>query len=344
MKILVTGATGFIGRRLTRQLARSGNEIYCLVRKSSLEKARAQFREIPNIQFVTGDLTNNDVLDQVSGTEVITNSIEAVVHLAATYDLSVSETDAYLSNVVGTQNLLYLLQRMKKLTIFHYMSTYTVSGVHEGEFLEEDLDPGKPFRDNYSQTKMQAELLVRNTRLPTVALRIYRPGIVVGDSITGEMDKIDGPYYFFRFFNKIARFKKHIPLSIVPVAYHPGATLPFIPVDILVNWLTQMINKPSHHMTRTYHLVPEEKIYVGSMMEEAARLFGLKLKVQRVPMPGVMRRVFPLLQIPAEMDAYIQNGTKYSTANLKKDFPELKCPLVSEYFPTIVSKSRELFT
>ncbi len=176
MKILVTGATGFIGRRLTRQLARSGNEIYCLVRKTSLEKAKKLFSDLPNINFVTGDLTNNDVLDQVSGAEVIMNSIEAVVHLAATYDLSVSETEAYLSNVVGTQNLLFLLQRMKKLTIFHYMSTYTVSGIHEGEFMEEDLNPGTPFRDNYSQTKMQAELLVRNTRMPTVALRIYRPG------------------------------------------------------------------------------------------------------------------------------------------------------------------------
>jgi thioester reductase-like protein len=216
--------------------------------------------------------------------------------------------------------------------------------VHDGEFMEEDLDPGRPFRDNYSQTKMQAELLVRNTRLPTVALRIYRPGIIVGDSVTGEMDKIDGPYYFFRFFHKISRYTKHIPISVVPVSYHPAATLPFMPVNILVNWLTEMINHPTEHMTRTYHLVPEEKIFVGSMMEEAARLFGLHLKIQRIPMPGVMKKVFPLLQIPAEVDAYIQNSTRYSTANLKKDFPQLKCPPTSEYFPTIVSKSRELFS
>lgn len=343
MKILITGSTGFIGKRLTKILARSGNEIYCLVRKTSLEKAKEIFREEKNIHFVTGDLTNNDVLDQVSGAEVITNSIEAVVHLAATYDLSVSQTEAYVSNVVGTQNLLYLIQRMKKLQIFHYMSTYTVSGVHDGEFLEEDLDPGKPFRDNYSQTKMQAELLVRNTRLPTVALRIYRPGIIVGDSITGQMDKIDGPYYFFRFFHELSRYTKHIPLNVVPVAYHPAATLPFLPVDILVKWLAEMINKPTHHMTRTYHLVPDEKIFVGTMIEEAAKLFGMKMKVQRVPLPGVMRKVFPLLKIPAEVDAFLQNNTRYSTAHLKTDYPQLKCPLSSEYFPAIVAGSKGLF-
>lgn len=343
MKILITGSTGFIGKRLTKKLARSGNEIYCLVRKSSLEKAKEIFREEKNIHFVTGDLTNNDVLDQVSGTEVITNSIEAVIHLAATYDLAVSQTEAYVSNVVGTQNLLFLIQRMKKLQIFHYMSTFTVSGVHEGNFLEEDLDPGKPFRDHYSQTKMQAELLVRNTRLPTVALRIYRPGIIIGDSITGQMEKVDGPYYFFRFFHELARYTKHIPITIVPVAYHQDANLPFLPVNIAVDWLGEMINHPTHHMTRTYHLVPDEKIFVGTMIEESAKYFGLKLKVQRVPLPGIMRKVFPLLKIPAEMDAYIMNNTHYSTANIKSDYPQFKCPLTAEYYPAIMEGSKGLF-
>ncbi len=342
MKILVTGATGFIGKRLTKSLARAGNEIYCLVRKQSLEKAEEMFRGEKNIQFVTGDLTNNDILDQVSGAEVITNSIEAVVHLAATYDLSVSQTEAYVSNVVGTQNLLFLLQRMKKLQMFHYMSTYTVSGVHDGEFLEEDLDPGKPFLDSYSQTKMQAELLVRNTRLPTVALRIYRPGIVIGDSVTGEMDKIDGPYYFFRFFDQLSKYTRHIPLNVLPVSYHPSATMPMVPVNVLVQWMSEMINKPTHHMTRTYHLVPEEKIFVGTLMEDTAKYFGLNLRVQRIPMFGVMRKVFPLLKIPAEIESYILNPTRYSTANMKKDYPQLKCPLIADYLPAIMSRAKEL--
>lgn len=343
MKILLTGATGFIGKRLARSLCLSGNTVYCLVRRRSLEKARELFSDLPELRFITGDLTNNDVLDQVSEAELINNEIEAVVHLAASYDLSISETEAYLSNVVGTQNLLFLLQRMKKLRIFHYMSTYTVSGVHEGEFLEEDLDPGKPFRDNYSQTKMQAELLVRNTRLPTVALRIYRPGIVVGDSRSGKMDKIDGPYYFFRFFHEAAKYLKKLPLSVAPVSYHPGATLPFIPVNILVEWLAEMINHPTHHMTRTYHLVPEERIFVGPMIEEAARLFGLRVKIVRVPNAGLTRRLLPFFNIPAQTDAYLQNNTRYSTANMKTDFPGLKCPPVSDYFSVIVRASEELF-
>ncbi len=343
MKILITGATGFIGKRLTKSLARSGNEVYCLVRKQSLEKAKEIFQTEPNIKFVTGDLTNNDVLEEVSGAEVITNSIEAVIHLAATYDLSAPMTEAYVSNVVGTQNLLFLLQRMKKLQIFHYMSTYTVSGIHDGEFLEEDLDPGRPFRDHYSQTKMQAELLVRNTRMPTVALRIYRPGIIIGDSVTGEMDKIDGPYYFFRFFRELSRYTSRIPLNVLPVPYHQGATLPFLPVNILVNWMAEMINKPTHHMTRTYHLVPEEKIFVGNIIEETAKYFGLNLRVQRVPMPAILKRVFPLLKIPSEVDAYIQNNTRYSTANLKKDYPEFKCPLTADYLPAIMAHAKEMF-
>lgn len=343
MKILITGATGFIGKRLARALASSGNEVYCLVRKQSLEKAK-ELLGGENIHFVTGDLTNNDVLDQVSEAETIANSIEAVVHLAASYDLAVGQTEAYVSNVVGTQNLLYLLQRLKKLRIFHYMSTYTVSGIHDGEFLEEDLDPGRPFRDHYSQTKMQAELLVRNTRQPTVALRIYRPGIVIGDSVTGKMEKIDGPYYFFRFFKGLAKYTKHIPLNILPVYYHPQAMLPLVPVNTLVSWMNEMINRPTHHMTRTYHLVPEEKIFVGSLMEDTAKYFGLNVRVQRLPMPKVMKRVFPLIQVPSEVESYILNNTRYSTANIRKDYPHLKCPLSTEYLPVIMNGAKELLS
>jgi hypothetical protein len=191
---------------------------------------------------------------------------------------------------------------------------------------------------------MQAELLVRNTRLPTVALRIYRPGIIIGDSVTGEMDKIDGPYYFFRFFHELSKYTKHIPLSILPVPYHQGATLPFVPVNVLVKWMTEMVNRPTSHMTRTYHLVPEEKIFVGNIMEETAKYFGLNLKVQRIPLPIVVKKIFPLLNIPSEVDAYIQNATRYSTANLKKDFPQLKCPLVSEYLPVVMNRAKELFS
>lgn len=342
MKVLVTGSTGFIGKRLTKSLARSGNEVYCLVRKQSLERAKELFADEPNVHFITGDLTNNDVLDNVSGAEMITNQIEAVIHLAAYYDLAIGQTEAYVTNVVGTQNLLFLLQRMKKLQIFHYMSTYTVSGVLDGEFMEEDLDPGVPFRDHYSQTKMQAELLVRNTRMPTVALRIYRPGIVIGDSMTGKMEKIDGPYYFFRFYQQLSKYIKHFPINVLPVHYHQQAMLPFIPVDVLVNWMTEMVNKPTHHMTRTYHLVPEEKIFVGMMMEETAKYFGLNLKIQRIPVLSVMKKVFPLLRIPSEVDAYILNNTRYSTANLKKDYPQLKCPLTREYLPVIMQGAKEL--
>lgn len=343
MKILITGSTGFIGKRLTKSLVARGHEVYCLVRRQSREKAEELFAG-SDVRFVTGDLTRNDVLDSVSEAETVMNTIEAVVHLAATYDLAVDQTDAYLSNVVGTQNLLYLLQRMKKLQIFHYMSTYTVSGVHDGEFFEEDLDPGRPFRDHYSQTKMQAELLVRNTRMPTVALRIYRPGIVIGDSKTGKMDKVDGPYYFFRVFHGISKYMKHVPLNILPVHYHPQALLPFIPVNIIDQWLTEMIDRPTHHMTRTYHLVPEEKIFIAPMIEETAKYFGLNFKVQRIPMPFVMKKVLPILKVPSQLDAYFLNNTRYSMANVKKDYPQLRCPQISEYLPAIMAGAKELLS
>lgn len=344
MKILITGATGFIGKRLVKKLAHENHDLYLLVRRGSLEKAKAMFADFKNIDYVIGDITNNDILEQVHGAETLNQSIDAVIHLAASYDLSVGLTEAYASNVVGTQNFLYLLNRMKNLKFFHYISTYAVSGIHPGDFSEEQLDTGAPFPEHYSKTKMQAEALVRKAKFKNTKIRIYRPGIIVGDSKTGEMDKIDGPYYFFRLFSKLSEVAMHLPINILPMSFEKGATMPLLPVDTLVEWLDEMVNHPTEHKIRTYHLVPDERIYIPDLAEQAAKEFGMRLKVQRIPFPGITAKILPYLKIPAEVGPYLQSKTRYLTENLKEDFPKLIAPKLRTYLPILVKKSKDLFT
>ena len=99
MKILITGATGFIGKRLSEKFLTAGDEIYVLVRKKSLEKAREIFKDHQNVHFILGDVSNNDVLDTVVGVGMLPDDIESVIHLAAIYDLEVSLSSAYANNV-----------------------------------------------------------------------------------------------------------------------------------------------------------------------------------------------------------------------------------------------------
>ena len=336
MKILITGSTGFIGKRLTKSLLAEGHELFLLIRRGSLHKARDLFEEHPKLHFVMGDLTNNDVIDQVSSAQILESGIEHVLHLAASYDLNVKLTDAYLTNVVGTQNLLFLLQKLKGLKYFHYVSTYAVSGNFDGTFYEDQIGGNTVFTDHYSRTKMQAELLVRNADLKGAKLRIYRPGIVVGDSKTGEMDKVDGPYYFFRFFKELKKWTDKVPVPVLPLSFNAGATLPFIPVDTIVDWFVEMISHPTDHSQRVYHLLPQEKISIYTFLKESFEVFEIKMKVQRVPYPALYSKLLPLFKIPAQVGPYMESKTRYSMKNLKEDFPKLKAPKLREYLRTLI--------
>lgn len=336
MKILITGSTGFIGRRLTKSLLQEGHELFLLVRQGSLHKSIEFFGTHPNLHLIVGDLTNNDVILKVSDTEILDSGIEQVIHLAASYDLNVGLSDAYLTNVVGTQNLLFLIKKIKGLKYFHYISTYAVSGNFEGVFGEDDIEPNAEFTDHYAQTKMQAELLVRNTNLKGAKLRIYRPGIVVGDSKSGEMDKIDGPYYFFRFFRELKKWTESVPIPVIPFSFNESATLPFIPVDTIVAWLVEMTTHPTKDPVRTYHLLPTEKIAIQTFLEESFKIFNIKSRIQRVPFPQFFTRVLPYFKIPAQVGPYLESKTKYSSKNLKEDFPKLKSPLLREYLKTLI--------
>lgn len=343
MKILITGATGFIGKRLAEKFSSAEHELYILVRRQSLEKAQHIFEGKKNIHYIIGDVSHNDVLETMGGVETLPEDIEAVIHLAAIYDLEVSLSQAYANNVVGTQNVIYLIQRMKKVKFYHHISTYAVSGSFEGDFKENQIEPKIGFPDFYSRTKMQAEYLVRNALLKETKVKIYRPGIIIGDSLTGEMDKVDGPYHFFRLFSQIAKIKDVLPLNILPLCCHAKSTVPMLPVDIMVDWLFEMISHPTKEKLTCYHLVPDEKIFVTDFVTEALKEFDLNLKIIRVPLPGIYARILPLLKIPKELLPYIRSKTSYNKSQMKKDFPHLKAPLFRDYLPVIVEKAKGMF-
>ena len=81
------------------------------------------------------------------------------------------------------------------------MSSIAVAGIYDGMFTEDMFDEGQELPDPYHRTKFESEKLVRER--VKVPWRVYRPSLVVGNSQTGEMDKIDGPYYFFKAIQKL---------------------------------------------------------------------------------------------------------------------------------------------
>ncbi len=200
MRYVVTGGTGFIGRRVVSRLLGSqpDAQVWVLVRRQSLgrfERLALDWGE--RAKPLVGELPELDLSDE---TLAELGQVDHLVHCAAIYDITVGEAEQRAANVEGTRAVIELARRLD--ATLHHVSSIAVAGDFPGEYTEDDFDVGQQLPSPYHQTKFEAELLVRST--PGLRYRIYRPAVVVGDSRTGEMDKVDGPYYFFGVLAKLA--------------------------------------------------------------------------------------------------------------------------------------------
>ena len=134
--------------------------------------------------------SRNEDLDKLDG------KIEHFFHLAAIYDLTADADSQRVANVEGTRHALQLAEAVHA-EHFHQVSSIAAAGLYQGTFTEDMFDEATDVDNNpYYATKHESERVVREEA--KIPWRVYRPGIVVGSSETGEIDKIDGPYYFFR--------------------------------------------------------------------------------------------------------------------------------------------------
>ena len=280
---LVTGATGFIGRRLVdRLLDREDAEILALVRAPSQQRFDEVSRSWPGGDRVTpviGDITSAGV-GLSDGIRERLSGIDHVIHLAALYDITARPAINETTNITGTRNVVDLANELDA-RCFHHVSSVAVAGNHEGLFTEAMFDVGQRLPSPYHATKYGAEDIVR--RDCTIPWRMYRPAIVVGDSVTGEMDKIDGPYYFFPIIDRLTRFPRWVPL----VAPDLGATN-IVPVDYVAAAMDHLVHaRGLDH--RTFHLVAPRPQPVVDVFNAFARVAG----APRVALGVDRRLVFP---------------------------------------------------
>ena len=340
MNILVIGGTGFIGRRLVTALSKQGEKLFLLVRQESLEKAKNIFQELPSITFLSGDIEKTDLLTNLSSAGDVLNQIDCVVHLAAVYELDVSFQDAYLKNVIGTQNVLKFLGRLPQLKHFHFFSTYAANQILKGNVLENDLiKESSNFYDNYAKSKNLAENLVRKKVSKKYQTIIHRPGIIVGNSITGERDNDNGPYYFFEFIHNLRKLPvlkdklKYLPL---PVQKQSG--MPVLPVDVLVEWCSHIITHPKNRDLSTYHLIPKVPISTKEFLELSMKCLGLPIEIICIPTTKIFSPLFRLLRIPKELVFYMEQAAYLDRTNLNTDYPQLVGPDFQTYLPILIEE------
>lgn len=241
---IVTGGTGFLGRRvLPLLLGRDPDtRIHVLVRPTSvdrLERLAAGWDGGDRILPLLGDLTAPGL-----GLTEPAPAADHVLHLGAIYDLTAGDEQA-ATNVDGTAAVIDLARDLD--ATLHHVSSIAVAGDHRGPFTEDDFNLGQSFPTAYHRTKFEAEKLVREAE--GLRWRVYRPAAVVGDSRTGEMDKIDGPYYLFPLIAELRRLPAILPVAVPNV----GATN-LVPVDYVAAAIVELVSTPGFD-GRTAHLV-----------------------------------------------------------------------------------------
>ncbi|MFF0609074.1 SDR family oxidoreductase [Nocardia tengchongensis] len=258
MSYLVIGATGFLGRFLVPELLERGADIHILVRpgEDSVLRYNRCLRDwgvSDRMHPVRGDLGAPGLGVDPGWLAAHRGSIDHVFHLAAGFD-SVGAGG-------GTHRVTELAAALEAGRL-HHVSTLRIAGAWEGVFTEDMTDVGQLLPTPYQRAMLRAEQVVREQT--AVPWRVYRPAIVIGDSRTGEIDRIDGPYYFFRLLRMAAQLPRILPV----VAPELGETN-MVPVDFVARALDHIAHLPGDE-PNTYHLADPREQSVA----EAFNLFA----------------------------------------------------------------------
>lgn len=267
MRYVVTGGTGFIGRRVvSRILSRSEDaHVWVLVRRESLERFERLAQSWgERAKPLVGDLTADGLglSDEALGE---LGAVDHVVHCAAIYDITADDATQRAANVDGTRAVIDLAVRLD--ATLHHVSSIAVAGTFPGEYTEEDFDVAQDLPTPYHQTKFEAESLVRSA--PRLRYRVYRPAVVVGDSRTGEMDKIDGPYYFFPILAKLAKLP-----SLTPIVLPDTGRTNIVPVDYVADALVELVHAAGRD-GQTFHLTAPKTTGLRGIYRGIAKVAGL---------------------------------------------------------------------
>ena len=268
MNYLVTGATGFIGRNLVELLLQREGTVYVLVRdgsKGRLEELRRRWGvDEDRVVGIVGDISQPLLGISDSDLEQLRGQVDHLFHLAAVYDMTADAESQRLSNVQGTRHMVDLAEAVEAGTV-HMVSSIAAAGLYHGTWREDMFEEAENLDVHpYFRTKHDSEGVVRSQCLRP--WRVYRPGIVVGNSETGEMDKVDGPYYFFKL---IRRIRNAVP-QWMPMLGVEGREINIVPVDFVVRAMDHIAHTEGLD-GRAFHLTDPDPPSAGDVIDVFAR-------------------------------------------------------------------------
>ena len=342
--LLLTGATGLLGSYLLRDLLLAGRAVAVIARgerkRSPAARVEALVAEwearlgmrLPRPVVLAGDLTQPACGLDDAALRWVGDHCSELLHNAASLSFKGTSRDEepWVTNVGGTAHVLELAARAG-LRRMHQVSTAYVCGLRTEVVAEADLDVGQSFGNDYERSKVEAERLVRSAgHLDSVT--VYRPSIIVGDSVTGYTSTYHGFFAALRLGHTLLT---RVPLGstsglslLALMGVDPAARKNFVPVDWVARVIATLVGRPEAH-GRTFHVTHPDPLPTGTVaatIQEAVETYS---RAAAADDPDLQDERWFADNLSSELDVYqryFRHDPVFDRANLLAHAGDLPCP------------------
>ncbi|MEN6329913.1 MAG: AMP-binding protein [Methanobacteriaceae archaeon] len=336
-QILLTGANGFIGTQIALWLIENTkHHVIALVRaddeETAINRLKRSWWDWPEllksledrVEVIPGDVTLENLGWDDNTFSRVAASATHIIHTVADLRLHAPREDLETTNLQGTINLLKLANRASvqgNFQRFSHISTAYVAGKQLGEIGEDELKRPLGFWSNYEESKYEAENAVRESGLP---YSIFRPGMVVGNSETGEIKTFNTIYILLKLY--LTGQLRFIPTS-------PSMKLNPIPVDYVAQAVGALTLNPET-LNMTFHLTPppSQMASIKEILEKTREWAREKLQLNLphpifIPISSLIQKLTPssdkkrnpgLLNVLIILAPYLDEKRVFKTENSEK--------------------------
>jgi thioester reductase-like protein len=334
--VLLTGLPSFPARTLCEEIVRTSSRtlVHALVRSKHEGDARDFLDGLPleqraRVQLIEGDAAAMDL--GLSGTEFkqLASEVDRIHHAAAISYLGVDQATASRVNEDGAREILEFAAACPSLKCLVHHSTALVSGDRTGLVKEEDLQEGQRFRNVVEETKARAEKRMR-ARMGKLPIAVVRPSMVVGDSQTGDVDRLDGPYLLVLL---IVTSPADIAL---PLPGRGDVPLNIVPADFVAK-AARAIGLDPRAPGRTFHLVDPAPLTARRVFELVALAGGRRMPRGFIP-ANLTNGLERFAKSPRAFFDALATPVTWASTNADEILADagIRCPSFESYVETLV--------